>query len=165
MRIVNILDPRYKTWKSTIFLWICFIATQQLEIQWMLEINKIFVYAVLLINKKYAKHNLHTFAQLLKSTLEYSRKARKTRKLNKKKCIIIIKVLIKRKTLINAYILWRKSLKLINALAKFTQTWKKSFNFKNKFHKTIKTEACKAKKAMRIYNKISTGQSNYYSSY
>ncbi len=63
-------------------------------------------------NKKYAKHNLDTFAQLLKSTPEYSRKASKTRKLNKKKCIIIIKVLIKRKTLINAYILW-KSLKII----------------------------------------------------
>lgn len=49
-------------------------------------------------NKKYAKHHLDTFSQLLKSTPVYSRKASKTRKLNK------------------------KNLKLINALAKITQT-------------------------------------------
>lgn len=47
-----------------------------------------YLYMLFYLNKKkYAKHHLDTFTQLLKSTPEYTRKASKTRKLNKKKKI------------------------------------------------------------------------------
>lgn len=76
--------------------------------------NLKYLYMPFYLNKNDAKHHLDTFTQLLKSIPKYpqikqGKKYGYYKGFNKKKVI-------------NKHILQRKSLKLINAFAKFTQT-------------------------------------------